>query len=94
MKDFTKQYLVMNSLDTIKEEFLLGKIDKWQFIDKMHKKRSLLFEYASFIRDKNISSIEINDDKVIMTFRDSGIKFICANSDKRLAPFDTLNFGT
>lgn len=84
----------MNSLDATKEEFLSGKIDKWQYIDKMYDKHSMLFDYAAFIKDKNISSIEINDDRVTMTFRDSGIKFICAKSDKRLAPFDTLNFGT
>ena len=33
------------------------------------------------------------DGEVIMTFRDSGVKLICSKGDKRLAPFDTLNFG-
>jgi len=84
----------MNKLDLIKEELISGKINKWQYIDKMYEKHSIFFEYSTYIKDKNISAIEIADDKVIMTFRDSGVKFICARGDKRLAPFDTLNFGT
>jgi FkbM family methyltransferase len=92
--DFIEQYIAMNKFDAIKEEFSSGKIDKWQYIDKMYEIHSMLFEYAAFIKNKNISSIEINDDKVTMTFRDSDIKFICSKGDKRLASFDTLNFGT
>jgi FkbM family methyltransferase len=83
----------MNKLNAIVEEYSSGKLDKWKYIDKMYEIHSVLFEYATFIKDKNISSIEISDDKIIMTFRDSGVKFLCAINDKRLAPFDTLNFG-
>lgn len=83
----------MNKLNLIVEAYSSGKLDKWQYIDKMYEVHSGLFEYATFIKDKNISSIEILDEKIVMTFRDSGVKFLCSINDKRLAPFDTLNFG-
>ncbi|MBN9299410.1 MAG: FkbM family methyltransferase [Filimonas sp.] len=81
------------SLFDIKEQFATKQVDKWQYIDKMYEVHSMLFDYASFIKGTNISKIEIEDGNVIMTFRDSGVKFICAAGDKRLAPFDALNFG-
>jgi FkbM family methyltransferase len=82
------------SLSEIKNKFLEGKIDKWKFIDEMYDVHSQLFEYSSFIKNTNISGIAIEDDEVVFTFRDSRLKFICSPGDKRLAPFDTINFGS
>ena len=79
-------------LKQIKEEFRSGHTDKWQYIDKMYDQHISLFDYAEFIKDTNISAITISDDSVIMTFRDSGVKMKCVANDKRLAPFDALNF--
>jgi FkbM family methyltransferase len=75
-------------------QFSEGKLDKWQYIDAMYQHHQLLFEYAALLPSTNISSIQIEDEIVIMTFRDSGIKFLVETGDKRLAPFDTLNFST
>lgn len=72
--------------------YKLGSIDKWQFIDAMYQVHQVLFEYAELLPETNISEISIADNKVVMTFRDSGIRFIVHEGDKRLAPFDTLNF--
>jgi FkbM family methyltransferase len=82
----------MNKLIEIKKEFSSGAIDKWEFIDKMYEVHSGLFDYSDLLKNTNISKIEIDADQVIMTFRDSGIKFICTKNDKRIAPLDTLNF--
>lgn len=81
-------------LKEIQAFFKNGDVDKQRYIDLMYQQHSLLFDYRNFISDTNISSIEILDSKVIMTFRDSGIKFSCIENDKRLAPLDTLNFGS
>jgi FkbM family methyltransferase len=81
-------------LDLIKKEFDQGNINKLQYIDKMYGQHAILFDYAEYIKSTNISNIEIEDDKVIMKFRDSGLKLICLKDDKRLAQFDTLNFGS
>ncbi len=80
-------------LQDIKSKFENKQIDKWNFIDQMYEQHALLFDYSDFLKGTNISKIEIVDGDVIMTFRDSGVKFICTRNDKRLAPFDTLNFG-
>jgi FkbM family methyltransferase len=81
-------------LSELKRVYQEGKITKQEYIDKMYDLHALLFEYARFIRNTNICNISISDDSVIMTFRDSGIQFICVEGDKRLAPLDTLNFGS
>ena len=81
------------SLSEKRKNFLEKKTDKWQYIDEMYEEHSVLFSYAEYLKNTNISAIEITDNRVIMTFRDSGIKFLCVKNDKRLAPFDTLNFG-
>jgi FkbM family methyltransferase len=71
-----------------------GKLNKWEYIDAMYGHHQLLFEYAELLPRTNISAISIDDNKVVMTFRDSGLKFIVSEGDKRLAPLDTLNFAT
>ncbi|MDB5200734.1 MAG: hypothetical protein JWQ27_143 [Ferruginibacter sp.] len=80
--------------EEIKAKYQAGKINKWEYIDEMYKVHDVLFEYGQLINATNISRIEIIDNEVLMTFRDSGVKFICIQGDKRLAPFDTLNFGS
>ena len=82
------------SINEIKNSFEKGNLDKWKYIDEMYKQHALLFDYSNFIPNTNISLIEISDKRVVMTFRDSGVKFICIENDKRLAPLDTLNFGS
>ena len=77
-----------------KQEFLEGKTNKWQYIEKMYEDHKLLFEYSEFISGTNISKIEVSDNKVIMTFRDSGVKMQINKNDSRLVPLEALNFGS
>ena len=76
------------------EDFIAGKLNKWEFIDKMYEDHKLLFEYSEFISGTNISKIEISDNKVIMTFRESGVKMVVNKNDARLVPLETINFMT
>lgn len=80
------------SLNSIKEDFKNKSIDKWQYIDKMYEMHKILFEYANFIEDTDIGKIEICNGDVIMTFKESSVKMICAYGDKRVAPIDSINF--
>lgn len=80
-------------IQELKEQFQANQIDKWSYIDQMYDQHALFFDYARFLEETNISKIEIENKKVIMTFRDSGVRFICSKGDKRLAPFESLNFG-
>jgi len=74
-------------------EFQKGKINKQQYIDKMHTIHQVLFAYADFLKSTDIESIKISDGQVIMTARKSGIKLVCNPKDKRLIPFEIINFG-
>jgi len=77
----------------IKKDFIDGKINKQEFIKKMHEIHSRLFEYADYLKDTDIASIELSDDKVIMTSRKRGIRMLCDKDDERMTPVETLNFG-
>jgi FkbM family methyltransferase len=83
----------MNKLIETKSKFLSGSIDKSDYINQMYSIHSILYDYADYINNTNISVIEIIDNRVLMTFRDCSIRFICTKNDKRIAPLDTLNFG-
>jgi FkbM family methyltransferase len=81
-------------LSDYKTDYKNGKMDKWSYIEKMYNLYSVLFDYADFIKDTEINKIEIENGEVVMTFKSSNIKFQCTNNDKRLAPFDALNFAS
>jgi len=82
----------MNISDT-RNRFLRGEITKSEFIQTMYQEHhSKLFDYSSFIKQTNIASIEIADDKVVMTSRDKGVRMICPVGDYRVAPVEALNF--
>jgi FkbM family methyltransferase len=82
----------MSIFDT-RNNFLNEEISKPEFIKQMYlRHHSNLFEYANYIKQTNISSIEIYDDEVIMTSRNNGVKVICPIGDYRVAPVEALNF--
>ncbi len=80
------------NLEAIQIKYSKGELSKSEYIDAMYECHRILFNYSTFITKTNLSSIEIFDNKVIATFRDSSIRFICIPGDKRLVPIDTLNF--
>lgn len=80
------------SLQKIKSQFTNGEISKVEFVYKMHKVHKYLFMYAKFIQDTDIAKIEITDDLVVFTSRNSGVKMIIDPDDRRTTPIDILNF--
>jgi len=82
----------MSILDT-RASYQNSKISKPEFIKKMYElHHSKFFEYAEYIKETNIASIEIIDNKVIITSRDNGVKMICPKGEHRVAPIEALNF--
>lgn len=76
-----------------RNDFLFGKMTKSEFIQTMYKAHhSKLFDYANYLKQTNISSIEIVDDGVFVTSRDKGVKMLCPLGDYRVAPIEALNF--
>jgi FkbM family methyltransferase len=76
-----------------RNDFLGGRITKPEFIRTMYQEHhAKLFDYAGYIKQTNIASIEITDDAVVMKSRDKGVKMICPFGDYRVAPIEALNF--
>jgi FkbM family methyltransferase len=69
-----------------------GLVKKPQYIDDMYEIHQVLFDYSKLLQSTDVAKIEIVDEGVIFTSRDRGIKFFCAQADKRTAPFEILNF--
>lgn len=76
-----------------RKAFIEGRLSKSEYIQAMYQEHhAQLFDYANFLKQTNIASIEIADDTVRMTSRDKGIKMICPLGDHRVAPIEALNF--
>jgi FkbM family methyltransferase len=82
------------TLRDIQKKFASGALSKAEYINAMYEVHSLLFQYADFLNSTDISAINISDNSVVMTYRNSDIRFICIENDKRLAPLDAINFGS
>ena len=80
------------ALVDLKEALSGGKISKHEYIERMHQHHSQMFAYASFIKDSEITAIELANGRVTMTTR-AGVKLACDTQDKRTAPVEALNFG-
>jgi len=82
----------MTSLKQLKSAFKEGKTSKAVYIDKIHEIHKYLFEYADFIKNTDISKIEIVKDSVIMSLATTDAKIICNRNDKRTPAVEVLNF--
>jgi FkbM family methyltransferase len=71
------------------ESQLIGKVE---YIDCMYELHQNLFDYSNYLSKTGICKIEIFENNVIMTFKDSNVKMICVEGDKRIACIDSLNF--
>ena len=83
----------MTSLQEIRARYLSGGLHKHEYIRKMYQQCHIrLFEYAKYIGQTDVESIEIRDGQVIMTSRKFGVRMICPENDYRVAPIESLNF--
>jgi FkbM family methyltransferase len=67
-------------------------LDKQAYINSMYEKHQLLFEYSEFIKKSEIESLHIEDNYVYAIMRNTGIKLLLNNLDKRFIPIEILNF--
>lgn len=76
----------------IKNNYKKGKLEKAKYIDLMYDAHARLFDYARLIRGTDISKIEITDKEITATTKNPEMKFICNEFDKRIAPYEIINF--
>lgn len=83
----------MTTLQAIRNQYLSGALSKPEYIQRMYKLRhAQLFEYAKYLSQTDVESIEIRDGEIIMTSRKYGIRMQCPKGDHRVAPIESLNF--
>lgn len=83
----------MISIKDTLARYMNGEIDKPSFIKSMYESHhAKLFDYASYLFQTNVKKIEIEDNSVIVTSRDRGIRIACSIGDFRIAPIEILNF--
>lgn len=81
------------SLESNYKDFQSVKITKADFIKKNYSETfSSLFDLSSYLPNTDIKKIEIEDSKLIMTYRRNGMKLMCEKDEHRTAPIETINF--
>jgi FkbM family methyltransferase len=82
----------VNRLVEIEKQYQAGRFSKKAYINLMYKQHLALWKYSDLIKNKNIASIEINQDGIIFKTKD-GLRLICDSLDKRHMFLEVLNFG-
>jgi len=82
----------VDRLKDTEKKFRKGGMAKDAYLKAMHERHSVLWEYSDFIKDRNISSIQITGDGVVFE-AGNGVKILCDPDDRRSAPLEILNFG-
>ncbi len=85
--------MMENKLKDIKRAYMEGKIDKKTYIKNIHEIHKMLFDYCDFIKNTNIKTIHIDDEKVTMITKKDNIKLLGDRDDQRSIPIEILNFG-
>ena len=81
------------NLSKLKADYKKGELPKTTYIEHMAKVHTILFDYSWLIRETDFAKIEITSDAVLITTKDSGVKMLCMERERRTAPFEILNFG-
>ena len=77
----------------IKDEYARGAISKAEYIQKMWSYHNILFEYADFIQNTDVSALKITGGRVIADFKTFPISLFVPRFDRRTPPIEALNFG-
>lgn len=68
------------------------KIEKYEYIAKMHDFNKTLFYFSERLKNTDIEKIEVQDGLLIFTTKKDNIKLVFNGVDRRGVPFDILNF--
>ena len=82
----------MNDIKATVQNYRAGCVTKADYIDQMHEVHRRLFDYIDHLPHTDIGRIEITDEGIIMTTRDTGIRMFVDRHDKRIIPIEILNF--
>ena len=80
------------NLNQLYQLYASQKLDKHNYIEKMHKKHQILFEYLDYIKDSDIASITIDNENIFVTIKETGLKLYLDPFDSRFIPIEIINF--
>lgn len=81
------------TLSSLRALYRSGEIDKHSYIRMMHSKHKTLFDYADYMKDTDVQSILIENERIHLTTKQAGIKLYLDKTDSRFIPIEILNFG-
>ena len=79
-------------LNDLNDQYLFGEIEKHKYIDIMHKKHQILFDYFDYLKQTDIESITIGNESIYVTVKGSNIKLFLDRFDRRFISIEMLNF--
>jgi FkbM family methyltransferase len=82
-----------SKLASCRNAYLNGQVSKPDYFENIYDCHAYLFDYSEFIHDTNVSKIEIDDDDVVITCRNSQLKLVCTKGEKRSIPLTLLSLG-
>lgn len=83
-----------NNLTFLRTRFQQGLIGKQEFIDTCMETHKNLFEYVTLTKDTDIKTITITEDGVCFTTAKDDFIVYSPSDEPRVAPIETLNFGS
>lgn len=78
----------------LKNAFRKGELSKPQFIRRMHLAHARLFNHVDLVAGSDLAGLEITEHGIVATLKNSGIRMLCDENDRRVIPFEILNFGS
>ena len=84
----------MKDLKELNKDYQNGRLEKHDYIKSMHIKHQALFDYFDYIKETDIESITIDNEKIFVELKDTGIKLYLDRFDSRFIPIEILNFHT
>ncbi len=79
-------------LQDLYNHYLSGKLEKHKYINIMHKKHQILFDYSDYLKETDVKSITIGNGFIYLTVKGSNIKLLVDRFDSRFIPIEMLNF--
>jgi FkbM family methyltransferase len=84
----------MKDIKQLNQDYKSKRIEKHDYIEAMHIKHKSLFDYFDYIKETDIYSIVIDNNKIFVELKDTGIKLYLDRFDSRFIPIEILNFQT
>lgn len=84
--------MIKNIFTELYKRYISKVISKESYIDLAYKNHDILFNYADYLKNTNIKSIQILDNEVRMMTRREKLILVFPRNDKRIVTLEILNF--